>query len=118
MVQLLESCIVGINNMRRYFNENNVDANLKGLFTDNSLTDVTLVSDDQVTFQAHKLVLSLCSPVLKDLLLENPHSHPIIFLRGIKHEELQSLLQFMYLGEAKSKRSRLDQLILAGKKCK
>ena len=105
-----------MNNIRRNLIKDNIGTNLRKLFIDKDLTDVTLVSDDQVPFQAHKLVLSLCSHVLKDLLLENPQSHPIIFLRGIKHEEIQSILQFMYLGEAKSNRNRLDEFFLAVKK--
>ena len=66
----------------------------------NHLADVTLVSDDQKQIQAHKFVLSACSQVLKNLLLANPHPHPIIYLRDVEHEELLALLQFIYLGEA------------------
>ena len=54
----------------------------------------------QPTLLSHKIVLSACSPVLKNLLLNNPHSHPLLCLRGVKQQELQSILQFMYFGEA------------------
>ena len=33
---------------------------------------------------------------MKNLLLCNPHSHPL--LRGIKQQELQSIMQFIYIG--------------------
>ena len=59
-----------------------------------------MLSDDQIPFQAHKVVLSACSPVIKDLLTKNPHSHPIVYLRGVNQYHLQSLPKFMYLGEA------------------
>ena len=75
-----------------------VASSLSNILGENSLSDVTLVSDDQISFQAHKSVLSAWSPVIKNLLLNNPHSHPLIYLRGVMHEELHSLLQFMYLG--------------------
>ena len=71
------------------------------LDTENNLADVTLVSDDQTQFHAHKFVLGACSSVLKNLLLTNPHAHPILFLRGVKQQELESILQFMYLGEVR-----------------
>ena len=73
---------------------------LSEVFQENDSFDVTLVSDEQIAFQAHKVVLSACSPVLKTLLLNNPHAHPLIYLRGVKQQELNSILQFMYLGEA------------------
>ena len=73
---------------------------LSDIFENKSFTDVTLVSDDQIPFQAHRFVLSAFSPVLKNILLNNPHSHPLIFLRGVNHEDLYSILQFIYLGEA------------------
>ena len=78
------------------------------LATEGHFTDVTLVSDDQIQISAHRLVLSACSPVLKDLLLNNPHPHPLLYLRGVKQQELQSILQFMYLGEATILQERIN----------
>ena len=78
----------------------NKTSSLTDVFTENSFTDVTLVSDDHIPFQAHRFVLSAFSPVLKNILLNNPHSHPLIFLRGVNHQELDSILQFIYLGKA------------------
>ena len=78
----------------------NVTSRLSNGFTENSFCDVTLVSDDQKPFKAHRYVLSNFSPVLKNILLNNPHSHPLIYLRGVNHQELDSILQFIYLGKA------------------
>jgi len=77
----------------------NLSSSLSDVFTENSYSDVTLVGDDLIPFQAHKFILSALSPVLKNILLDNPHSHPLIYLRGVKHQELESILQFIYLGE-------------------
>ena len=78
----------------------NLTSSLSDLFTGSSFSDVTLVSDDKILFRAHKYILASFSPALKSLLLDNPHHHPIIYLRGIMHTELHSILQFIYLGEA------------------
>ena len=88
-------------------------SSISDVFTENRFSDVTLVSDDLIPFQAHKCVLSACSPVLKNLLLNNPHSHPLIYLRGIKHQELESILQFIYLGEARFSESNMDKCMEA-----
>ena len=66
---------------------------------ENGYSDVTLVSDDMTEFQAHKFVLGACSPVLKNLLFTNPHPHPLLFLRGVRQQELETILQIMYLGD-------------------
>ena len=92
-----------------------LSSSISDVFTGNSFSDVTLVSDDLKPFQAHKCVLSASSPVLKNLLLNNPHSHPLIYLRGVKQEELQSILQFMYLGEARLYKGNMDKGIDAAK---
>ena len=81
------------------------------LFTKNSFSDVTLVSDDQIQFQAHKFVLSACSPVMKTMLENNTHSHPLIYLKGVSHQELQSILQFMYLGEVTVYSNHVDAFL-------
>ena len=55
------------------------------------------------------MLTSSCSPILKDLLLNNPNPHPIIFLNGVKRFELQSLLQFIYLGNIKLYQIRMEK---------
>ena len=83
----------------------------KDLVTEGLFTDVTLVSSDQIQIQAHKIVLSACSPVLKNLLLNNPHSHPLIYLTGVKQQGLQSVLQLMYFGETTAHQNCIDELM-------
>ena len=77
--------------------------------------DVTLVSDDQIQTPAHKVVLSACSPVLKTLLVNNPHSHPLLYLRGIKQTELQAILKFMYFGETQIFENRINDFVSVAK---
>ena len=71
---------------------------IKNLFISEEFTDVTLISDDQHQYKVHKLILCACSTVFRKIV-SNPHNSSI-YLRGIYHEELESILQFMYLGEA------------------
>ena len=101
--------------LRWNFFNTHLSSSISDVFMENSFSDVTLVSDDLIPFQAHKCVLSACSPVLKNLLLNNPHSHPLIYLRGVKHQELESILQFIYLGEARFYEGNMDRFMEAVK---
>ena len=96
------------------FNEHLVGV-FRDLGEEGHFTDVTLVSDDQVQTRAHKIVLSACSPVLKNLLVNNPHSHPLLYLRGIKQSELLAILKFMYIGETQINEDRINDFVSLAK---
>merc|ERR1712150_415475 len=87
----------------------------KDLYQEGRYTDVTLVSDDQTQFKAHKIVLSACSPVFKKIIDSNPSQHPLIYLRGIQSYEMESILQFVYLGEGKFYQERMGEFIKVAK---
>ena len=94
----------------KHFNSNQ-NYSLNELFNKNENADVTLVTDDKVTFPAHKIVLSACSPILKELLINNLHPHPIIYLNEVKRFELNSLLEFVYLGKTQFHQSRMEKFL-------
>ena len=73
------------------------------------LTDVTLVCDDQKQFKAHKIVLSACSTVFKYIIDSLPLNSSVIYLRGIQHQEMESILDFMYLGAATFYQERMNE---------
>ena len=87
----------------------------KDLYEDGKHSDVTLVCDDQTQFKAHKVVLSACSPVFQKIIDDNPSQHPLIYLRGIQSYEMESILQFMYLGEGKIYYERMGEFIKVAK---
>ena len=63
--------------------------------TDDTFADVTLVCDDGRQIRAHKVVLGASSPILKNMLITEDTS--IIVLKGVALEEMNSILQFIYL---------------------
>jgi hypothetical protein len=95
--------------------EAHIQKSFQNLLNEHVFSDVTLVCDDQTQLQAHKIVLSACSPVLRKILLNNPHQHPLIYLRGVKQQEMQAILQFMYLGEANIFQGRINQFMIIAK---
>ena len=98
--------------------KDNFDCILEDLFTEGKFMDVTIVSDDQVPFLAHKVILSVHSPVLKDLILDIQHEHPLIYLRGIESEELRAVLEFMYLGKVEVNQLRKIEFCRVAKELK
>ena len=87
----------------------------KELYEEEKHSDVTLVCDDQTQFKAHKIVLRACSPVFKKIIDNNPSQHPLIYLRGIQSYEMESILQFMYLGEGKFYYERMGEFLKVAK---
>ena len=83
----------------------------QALYQDKHFTDVTLVSDDEIQVTAHKVVLGSCSSFLRNLLLTNPHPHPVLYLRGIKKHHLEAIIQYMYWGETKVLQEDIDEFI-------
>ena len=71
-------------------------------------SDVTLVTEDKMQIKANMNILSACSPVFKDILKKEKNSSQIIYLRGIQFSEMDSIMQFIYLGEATFNEERGD----------
>ena len=44
-------------------------------------------------------MISACSLLFRNLLKDNQSSHPLIYLRRVKYNDIQNLLTFMYQGE-------------------
>ena len=58
-------------------------------------TDVTLVSDDNQWFKAHKLVLSSVSRYFDKILEDKFHPHLMICLDGINSGDLTNILKYI-----------------------
>ena len=88
---------------------------LHQMHNSDNFADVTLICDDKIQIKAHRHVLSVCSPVFKNLFTDDINNHPMIHLPGIQYSEMQTLMQFMYLGEAKCFDESMNQLLSAAK---
>lgn len=92
---------------------NHVMDMMKQLIAQHDFADVTLISEDKITFKAHKNILSASSPFFKDILQVDSSRTPFIFLKGITGIALQSILNFIYLGNATIHHDRIKDLILS-----
>ena len=69
------------------------------MWEDKYFTDVTLATADHQEILAHRVVLSSYSEFFKAVLTKHPHQNTLLFLKGINHSELESVLEFMYRGQ-------------------
>ena len=61
--------------------------------------------------EAHKVILAASSPFLQKLLGRNKHPHPLIYMRGMKSEDLSAIVDFLYRGEANVFQENLDSFL-------
>ncbi|CAB3235771.1 unnamed protein product [Arctia plantaginis] len=88
----------------------NLTKGFAGLLGNGEFVDVTIAVDGHL-LQAHKVILSICSPYFKKMFQLNPCQHPIVVLRDVTHKSMRDLLQFMYHGEVSVKREDLTSFI-------
>jgi len=90
--------------------ETNISSAFRELRDDKDFFDVTLACEDE-QIQAHKVILSACSPFFRNVLRRNPHQHPLLYLKGVKYTDLQSVLNFMYHGEVNVAQEELNSFL-------
>jgi len=90
--------------------EPNISNALRELREEKDFFDVTLACDDS-QIEAHKVILSACSSFFRNVLRRNPHQHPLLYLRGVKYNELLSILNFMYRGEVNIAQEELNSFL-------
>ena len=78
----------------------NINSAFGDLRDDKDFTDVTLACEDGQQVEAHKVVLIASSPFFLNLLKKNKHPHPLVIMRGVKYDDLISMVDFLYNGEA------------------
>lgn len=79
----------------------------KHILEEEDFVDVTLSAQGQ-SIKGHKVVLSACSTYFKELLTGiSPWQHPVLVLRDVPFNDLQSIVEFVYLGEVNLEQERL-----------
>merc|ERR1712129_26102 len=92
------------------FKENAISA-FGTLREDREFADVTLACEDGQHVEVHKIILASSSPLFMNLLSNNKHPHPLIYMRGLKSEDLLAMINFLYFGEANVFQENLDSFL-------
>ena len=96
--------------------ESNLSAAFQSVREEKELYDVTVACDGGGEFQAHRLVLSACSQVFRNVICRksqlggNQHQQ-VIYLRGVHSRDLKFILSFMYQGEVSIAQDHLNSFL-------
>ncbi|KAL1517269.1 hypothetical protein ABEB36_001055 [Hypothenemus hampei] len=82
------------------------------LLENEKLVDCTLAAEGKY-LNAHKVVLSACSPYFESLLSRHYDKHPILILKDVKFQELKAMMDYMYRGEVNISQDQLGALLKA-----
>ncbi|KAK9882345.1 hypothetical protein WA026_020867 [Henosepilachna vigintioctopunctata] len=82
------------------------------LLENGTLVDCTLAAEGKC-LNAHKVVLSACSPYFELLLSKHYDKHPILILKDVKFQELKAMMDYMYRGEVNISQDQLGALLKA-----
>ena len=88
--------------------ENNITSSYHDVRINQDFSDVTLVCEDDQQIEAHRVILSASSLFFQRVLKKNIHSHPMLFLRGMKSKDMVAILDFIYQGEVNILQEDLD----------
>ena len=95
--------------------ENNLSSAFKDIKDDKDFLDVTLACGGNKQIKAHKVILGACSTFFRSILKNNPHQHPLLYMKGVKYEEMLSVLDFMYHGEVNIAQEDLSSFLNVAK---
>ena len=111
----VSSCEVKMQNSEKLclkWNEfqENLNSAFGGFRNDQDFAYVTLVCEDGEQIETHKVVLASCSPFFMEILKKKNHPHPLIYMKGVKAEDLVDLdlVDFLYYEEANVNQESLD----------
>jgi len=80
--------------------QENIVSSLKDVYETKDFQDVTLVCEDAKIIEAHRVILSSCSPFFQNVLRQLKSPQPMIYMKGIKSSTLTSIMEFIYKGES------------------
>ena len=78
---------------------------------DEDFSDVTLACEEGMQVETHKIILAGASPFFEKVLKRNRHNHPLIYLKGVKLENLQAVMDFIYYGETNVTQDNIDSFL-------
>ena len=91
--------------------EQNIVSSYSDLRKEADFSDVTLVCEGDQQIEAHRVILTACSPFFSTVLKRNKHSHPMIYMRGITTKDLSAIVDFIYHGEANINQEDLEAFL-------
>ena len=95
--------------------EATVLGSLAALQESGECSDVSLISSDDGTLRAHRVVLAACSPFFREVFSKNSVANLSLYMSGLKQVDLEAILDFMYRGQTEVPMADLEAFIWAAK---
>ncbi|XP_037068495.1 B-cell CLL/lymphoma 6 member B protein-like [Pollicipes pollicipes] len=92
--------------------QSNMASSLQLLRSEEDLVDVTLAAEGQL-IKAHRLILSACSPLFKQILKDSPCHHPVVVLNEVRAAHVRGILSFMYQGQVNLTPDQMPEFLRA-----
>ena len=89
----------------------NISSAFSNLREETDFTDVTLLTEDGKTFEVHRAILAAFSPFFRNIFRIKKQPNPLIYMKGFKEKDLNSILDFMYYGSADVYQTNLDDFL-------
>ena len=77
---------------------------------DKDFSDVTLACED-LELETHKVILSSCSPFFRRVFKRSMHQHLLLYMRGLKADQLKAVVDFIYFGEVNVVQEELEAFL-------
>ena len=97
--------------------ETNISTAFREIREEKDLFDCTIAVGTK-QLQAHKLILSACSPFFREIFKQNPHQPPLLYLSRIGFDDLKACLNFMYHGEVNVAQDDLNTFLVVAEELK
>ena len=98
--------------------QQNILSSYQEMRKESEFSDVSLVCEEDYTVEAHRIILTACSPFFKTLLGMNKHSHPMIYMRGLKAKDLEAIVDCIYHGETSIAQEDLNHFLALAEELK
>jgi len=94
--------------------ERNISSAFRDIRDEKEFFDVTIACEDE-QLQAHKVILSACSPFFRSVLRRNQPATQqgslVLYLKGVTYRDMESVLNFMYHGEVNVAQDDLNSFL-------
>lgn len=105
-----------------FLTKNNYDEStksiLKMMHKDAEFTDVTLACKDQKQVKSHKAILGASSGFFRNIFKQNTEGNLVLYLKGVGYQDLNSILEFIYIGQTSVNKTNLTSFLEAAEELK
>ena len=98
-----------------FLTKNNYEDSTKTIFKtllkDDEFTDVTLALSDEKQVKGHKAILGASSSFFRKIFQQNAAANLVLYLKGVKSKDMNSIMEFMYLGQTSVNKADLTTFL-------